>query len=104
MMQRRDALGGLAAAAGSALLPEPSAAGEQTPTPKNLPTERVTGIGGVFFRERQPVIEEQGGETRRTRIGETCDRGPIQRARTRKKYRYRSASRPFASVPNSSMM
>ena len=53
-MQRREVLGGLAAAAGSALLPESSAAGEQTPTPKNLPTERVTGIGGVFFRARDP--------------------------------------------------
>ena len=52
-MQRREALGVLTVAAGSVLLPASlPAAAEQTPAPNNLPAERVTGIGGVFFRAR----------------------------------------------------
>lgn len=53
-MQRREMLGVLTAAAGSALLPGVVAAAEQTPAPNGLPTERVTGIGGVFFRAHDP--------------------------------------------------
>ena len=56
-MQRREVLGVLTAAAGSALLPgtfasaqpEPSAAGQPTAAATPLPKERVTGIGGIFF-------------------------------------------------------
>ncbi len=52
---RREALGVLTAAAGSALLPGAlAAAAEQTPGPSNLPQERVAGIGGMFFRARDP--------------------------------------------------
>lgn len=54
-IQRRDVLGVFTVAAGSALLPGPlAAAAQQTPAPDHLPTERVTGIGGVFFRARDP--------------------------------------------------
>jgi glyoxylase I family protein len=54
-MQRREVLGVLTVAAGSVLLPGSlPAAAEQTPAPNNLPTERVTGIGGVFFRAHDP--------------------------------------------------
>jgi predicted enzyme related to lactoylglutathione lyase len=54
-MQRREVLGVLTAAAGSAWLPVSfAAAAEQTPAPGDLPKERVTGIGGVFFRARDP--------------------------------------------------
>jgi len=50
-LQRREMLGVLTAAAGSALLPVSFAAAEaQTPALK----ERVTGIGGIFFRARDP--------------------------------------------------
>jgi len=52
---RREVLGGLTAAAGSTLLLGSSAAaGPQTPAANDLPAERVTGIGGVFFRARDP--------------------------------------------------
>lgn len=54
-MQRREVLGVLTAVAGSALLPGSFAiAAEQTPPTTALPTERVTGIGGVFFRAHDP--------------------------------------------------
>ena len=54
-MQRREVLGVLTAAAGTALLPGSlAAAAEQPPAPNGLPKERVTGIGGVFFRARDP--------------------------------------------------
>lgn len=54
-MQRRKVLGVLTAAAGSALLPGSlAAAAEQAPAPNQLPAEKVTGIGGVFFRARDP--------------------------------------------------
>ncbi|HEY6359393.1 MAG TPA: hypothetical protein VIX35_14225, partial [Vicinamibacterales bacterium] len=54
-MERREVLGFLTAAAGSALLPASVAAvDEQTSAPGQLPTEKVTGIGGVFFRARDP--------------------------------------------------
>jgi predicted enzyme related to lactoylglutathione lyase len=54
-MPRREVLGVLTAAAGSALLPGSlTAAAEQTPTPNDLPQERVTGIGGFFFRAHDP--------------------------------------------------
>jgi len=53
-MDRRDLLGVLAAAAGSAILPESFANAEQTPTTNHLPKERVAGIGGLFFRARDP--------------------------------------------------
>ena len=53
-MQRREVLGVLTAAAGSALLPGSFGAAERTPAANHLPKERVTGIGGVFFRARDP--------------------------------------------------
>ena len=54
-MERREVLGVVTVAAGSVLLPGSlTAAAEQTPAPNSLPTERVTGIGGVFFRARDP--------------------------------------------------
>ncbi len=54
-MQRREMLGAITAAAGSTLVPESfAAATEQTPATSDLPTEKVTGIGGVFFRARDP--------------------------------------------------
>ena len=49
-MQRRDMLGVLTAAAGSALLP-----GSLTAAPQ----EKVTGIGGFFFRARDPKALSQ---------------------------------------------
>src|SRR5262245_21223174 len=59
-MQRREVLGVLTAAAGSALLPGSfAAAAEQTPVPNNLPQEKVTGIGGFFFRARDPKALSQ---------------------------------------------
>src|SRR5215471_2690723 len=52
-MQRREMLGVLTVAAGSALLPGSVAAvAEQTPAANQK--EKVTGIGGVFFRARDP--------------------------------------------------
>src|SRR6185295_12983901 len=52
-MERRELLGVLTVAGGSALLPGSfQAAAEQTPVTNGK--ERVTGIGGVFFRARDP--------------------------------------------------
>jgi predicted enzyme related to lactoylglutathione lyase len=55
-MPRRHVLGVLTAAAGSAVLSESlaAAAAAQTPAANDLPRERVTGIGGIFFRARDP--------------------------------------------------
>jgi predicted enzyme related to lactoylglutathione lyase len=53
-MQRREVLGVLTAAAGSVLLPGSLAAAEPTPAANPLPKERVTGIGGIFFRAHDP--------------------------------------------------
>jgi len=53
-MQRREVLGVLTAAAGSALLPKSFAAPQSTPTANPLPKERVTGVGGIFFRAHDP--------------------------------------------------
>jgi glyoxylase I family protein len=59
-MQRREVLGVLTAAAGSALLPGSlAAAAERTPATNDLPNERVTGIGGVFFRAHDPKVLAQ---------------------------------------------
>jgi predicted enzyme related to lactoylglutathione lyase len=59
-MQRREVLGVLTAAAGSALLPGSFAAGaEQTPVPNTSAREKVTGIGGMFFRARDPKVLSQ---------------------------------------------
>ena len=59
-MQRRQALEVLTAAAGSALLPGSFAvAAEQTSSSTQLPQERVTGIGGFFFRARDPKALSQ---------------------------------------------
>jgi glyoxylase I family protein len=49
-MKRREVFGVLTAAAGSALLPGAFAAAEPMSDPNSLPKERVTGIGGLFFR------------------------------------------------------
>ena len=53
-MERRELLGVLTAAAGSALLPASFALGEPTPASDHLPMEKVTGIGGFFFRASDP--------------------------------------------------
>jgi glyoxylase I family protein len=53
-MQRREVLGVLTAAAGSALLPRSLAGAEPTPAANPLPKETVTGIGGIFFRAQDP--------------------------------------------------
>jgi glyoxylase I family protein len=58
-MQRREMLGVLTAAAGSVLLPGTFAAAEQTPAANHLPKEKVTGIGGIFFRAQDPKMLEQ---------------------------------------------
>ena len=55
--QRRTMIGILAGAAGSALMPRASfAAVEQTTQPgeSTSPPEKVTGIGGLFFRAHDP--------------------------------------------------
>ena len=52
-MPRRALLAVLTAAAGSPLLSESPAAAEQPPGP-NPSREAVTGIGGLFFRARDP--------------------------------------------------
>lgn len=54
--QRRKVLGVLAAAAGSALLPGPLATAEGAPD--GAARETVTGIGGFFFRARDPKALE----------------------------------------------
>jgi predicted enzyme related to lactoylglutathione lyase len=60
MMERREALGVLAAAAGSTLLSvSVAAAAEQAASPDHLPPEKVTGIGGIFFRARDPKVLAQ---------------------------------------------
>ena len=51
-MQRREVLGVLTAAADRHYCP--SAAVEPTPAANPLPKERVTGIGGIFFRAHDP--------------------------------------------------
>ncbi len=53
-MKRREVLGVLTAAAGSAFLPGSFATAEQAADSSHLPRERVTGIGGVFFRAHDP--------------------------------------------------
>lgn len=54
-MKRRQALGTLTAAAGAVLLPGSFAeAGTQTPVSSQSSREKVTGIGGFFFRARDP--------------------------------------------------
>lgn len=57
--QRRELLTALTAAAGSALLPGSFAAAGQTPIVNHSAKETVTGIGGVFFRARDPKALEQ---------------------------------------------
>src|SRR5579862_6020976 len=52
--QRREVLTALTAAAGSVLLSGPSAAAGQTPAENHPSREAVTGIGGLFFRARDP--------------------------------------------------
>ena len=53
-MKRREVLGVLTAAAGSALLPGAFAAAEPTSAGSPLPKEKVAGIGGFFFRAQDP--------------------------------------------------
>src|ERR1700712_5678849 len=53
-MHRRELLSALTATAGSALLPGSFLAAEMAPVPSALPRERVTGIGGLFFRAQDP--------------------------------------------------
>ena len=54
-IERRHVLGVLTAAAGSALLPESlAAAAGQAPGQNAASKEKVTGIGGIFFRARDP--------------------------------------------------
>lgn len=58
-MRRREVLGVLTAAAGSTLLPGAFAVAESAPPANHLPKERVTGIGGLFFRARDPKALSQ---------------------------------------------
>jgi glyoxylase I family protein len=54
-MQRREMLGVLGAAAGMAILPESiSSAQQKSLTAGEQPREGVTGIGGFFFRAKDP--------------------------------------------------
>jgi glyoxylase I family protein len=57
--ERREVLGVLAAAVGSALLPRPLAIAEQTPAESPSRKEAVSGIGGFFFRARDPKVLAQ---------------------------------------------
>jgi glyoxylase I family protein len=57
--QRRELLTALTAAAGTALLPGAFAVAEQTPAANPHTKEMVTGIGGFFFRARDPKALEQ---------------------------------------------
>ncbi len=57
--RRREVLGALTAAVGSALLPASLAAAEREPVTSDAAKETVTGIGGVFFRARDPKTLEQ---------------------------------------------
>jgi predicted enzyme related to lactoylglutathione lyase len=57
--QRREVLGVLTAAVGSVLLPGSLAAAEQGPTARPSAKETVTGIGGFFFRARDPKVLAQ---------------------------------------------
>jgi glyoxylase I family protein len=57
--QRREFLTALTAAAGSTLLPVSFATAEQTPAANHPAKETVTGIGGFFFRARDPKALEQ---------------------------------------------
>jgi len=52
--QRREVLGALTAAAGSTLLLRAFAAAEQAPTANHSAREKVTGVGGIFFRAHDP--------------------------------------------------
>jgi predicted enzyme related to lactoylglutathione lyase len=52
--QRREVLGVLTAAVGSALLPDSFAAAQQQPVAKDAVKETVSGIGGFFFRAHDP--------------------------------------------------
>ena len=58
-MQRREVLGVLTAAAGSVLLPGSLAVGELRPAENSLQKERVSGIGGFFFRASDPKMLAQ---------------------------------------------
>lgn len=57
--QRREVLGALTAAVGSALLPATFAAAQQTPAANPAAKETVTGIGGFFFRAHDPKALSQ---------------------------------------------
>ena len=57
--ERREVLGVLAAAVGSALLPGPFALAEQTSVVSASKKEAVAGIGGFFFRARDPKVLAQ---------------------------------------------
>jgi catechol-2,3-dioxygenase len=52
--QRREVLGALTAAVGSALLPMSFAIAEQTPAANGSTRETVSGIGGFFFKAHDP--------------------------------------------------
>jgi predicted enzyme related to lactoylglutathione lyase len=58
-LQRREVIGALTAAAGSALLPRSLASAEQVPAADHPTKETVTGIGGFFFRAHDPKALEQ---------------------------------------------
>ena len=57
--RRREALGMLTAAAGAALLPGSFALAEQTTSAQGSIKETVSGIGGFFFRARDPKVLAQ---------------------------------------------
>ena len=54
--QRRDVLGALTAAVGSAVLPGSFVVAEQGPAANPSAKETVAGIGGFFFRARDPEV------------------------------------------------
>ena len=57
--ERREVLGVLAAAVGSALVPVPFAEAEHTFADPVSGKEAVSGIGGFFFRAREPKVLAQ---------------------------------------------
>jgi glyoxylase I family protein len=57
--ERREVLGVLAAAVGSALLPGPFALAEPASAVSASKKETVSGIGGFFFRARDPKVLAQ---------------------------------------------
>ena len=58
-MQRRQMLAVLSAAAGMAILPESMSSAQKPSTGSDSAKESVAGIGGFFFRAKQPKVLAQ---------------------------------------------